>query len=73
MEKLIVDRIENGIAVLEKEDLSYAEIAVSELPVEIKEGCVILFDGCKYSISPSEEDERRRRIMEKQRKIFKNK
>ncbi len=71
MEKLIVDRIENGIAVLEREDKSLAEIPVSDFPFEICEGNVIVKENGSYSLSLSEEEERRKRISEKQQKFFK--
>ena len=73
MERFIVDRIENLIAVLEKEDLSHIEIEVSEIGFEVKEGNVLLFENDKFTLDEAYEDERRRKIFEKQKNIFKNK
>ena len=73
MEKLIVDRIENGIAVLEKEDLSHTEISLNEIGFEVKEGDVLLFENGIYTVDTAYEEERRRNIFQKQRNIFKNK
>lgn len=70
--KLIVDRIENGIAVLEKDDLSVVEVALSALPDGTKEGSVILQneDG-SYNLDLTEEEARRKRLLELQKNLFK--
>ena len=73
MEKYIVDRIENGIVVLEKEDLTHIEISLVNLGFEVKEGNILLLDNGKYTIDEAAEDERRRKIYNKQKNIFKNK
>ena len=69
--KLIVDRIEEGIAVLEKEDLTHIHINLSELPEGTKEGSVLYFDGTTYVLDFEEEERRRKRILEIQNMIFK--
>lgn len=69
--KLTVERIYDGFAVLEKEDYSHIEVEMSVLPSGTKEGSVLLFDGTNYSIDISAEAEIRRRIIGKQRTIFK--
>lgn len=69
--KLTVDRIVEGIAVLEREDMSHTEIELSLLPEGTKEGSVLLFDGTAYTLDTDEEDERRRRILEKKKMLFK--
>ena len=73
MERYIVDRVENNIAVLEKDDLSHIEIQVSEIGFEVKEGNVLLFENGKFVLDEACEAERRRKIFEKQKNIFKNK
>ncbi len=69
MEKLIVDRITQGIAVLEKEDKSHIEVPLEVIGLDIKEGSVLLFDGNRYSADKVSEDERRKRIFEMQEKL----
>ncbi|MGN0487296.1 MAG: DUF3006 domain-containing protein [Acutalibacteraceae bacterium] len=69
MEKLIVERIEDGLAVLEKEDLSHETVELSLLPTEVKEGSVLTFDGAEYRLDEREEEDRRRRILEKQKRL----
>ena len=73
MERYIVDRVEDGIAVLEKEDLTHVEIPVSEIGYEVKEGNALLFESGKLTLDEAYEAERRRKIFEKQKNIFKNK
>ena len=69
--RLTVDRIVEGIAVLEKDDMTHCEIALSLLPEGTKEGTVLFFDGEKYTVDAEEEAIRRKRILEKQRMLFK--
>ncbi len=72
MEKLIVDRIAEGIAVLEKEDKSHIEVPLEKFSFSVKEGSVLLFDGEKFLRDESEEAERRRRILALQSKLKQN-
>lgn len=69
--KLTVDRIVEGVAVLEKEDMTRTEIEASLLPEGVREGSVLSFDGVNYTLDLSEEEARRKRILEKQRMLFK--
>ena len=69
--KLIVDRIEEGIAVLEKEDMTHIHINLSDLPENTKEGSVLSFDGTTYILDSDEEERRRKRILEMQNMILK--
>ncbi len=69
MEKLIVDRIEEGLVILEKEDRSHIEVSLEQISFEIKQGSVLLFDGKKFLQDESEEAVRRRRMFELQNQI----
>lgn len=69
--KYIVDRIEEGIAILEKEDLSHVEISLTDLPDGISEGSVLIFDGNSYISDENEEAQRKNQIYEKQQMLFK--
>lgn len=71
MMKLTVDRIEDGIAVLEKEDLSHENVLVEILPEGTKEGSVLVFDGTAYLLDVDAEKEAKERIIRKQRAVFK--
>ena len=69
--KLTVERIVEGVAVLEKEDLSHIEVEISLLPEGIREGNVLIYDGSAYSLDEEAEKEQRMRIINKQRSAFK--
>ncbi|MBR3815926.1 MAG: DUF3006 domain-containing protein [Clostridia bacterium] len=69
--RLIVDRIEEGIAVLEKEDLSHIEISIDELPQGTCEGAVLIFDGKSYITDREEEAQRKTSVLKKQQMLFK--
>lgn len=71
--RLTVDRIVEGIAVLEKDDLSHTEVSVYLLPDGTKEGSVLAFDGNTYTLDADAEAEARARIINKQRSIFRKK
>lgn len=73
MMKLTVDRIVEGTAILEKDDLSRTEVLVELLPVGTKEGSVLAFDGNTYTLDADAEAQARARIISKQRSIFKKK
>ena len=77
--KLTVDRITEGFAVLEKEDMTHIEVPVADLPQNVKEGNVLDFDGCVYSIDSRTEDAvsreaylKRDRLISESKKILKN-
>ena len=73
MEKYIVDRIEEGIIILEKEDMTHIEIDKNDFPFEVSEGNVLIYDSGAFFHDNDEENIRRKRIFEKQKNIFKNK
>lgn len=70
--KYSIDRIEGNIAILEdinnKEKL---EVDISLLPSNIKAGSILLLKNNIYIIDETEEDIRRKRIMEKFNKLKK--
>ncbi|MBR6568302.1 MAG: DUF3006 domain-containing protein [Clostridia bacterium] len=69
MERLIVDRISEGIAVIEKEDLSRITVNASEFGFTVNEGDVLLFDGKKYIKDEAEKDERKLKLLLMQEKL----
>jgi len=56
---LTVDRIEEGFAVCEAEDLSFRRIALSELPKGVREGDCLRSEGDGYVIDKDEAARRR--------------
>ena len=66
----IVDRIEEGYAVVEHDDLTFSDIPLCELPPEIAQGdCIHLVDG-RWAIDRDRTESRKRRIAEKMRRLF---
>ena len=69
MEKLIIDRIEDGVAVIEKEDFTRISVDVSEFDFSVSEGDVLLFDGDKYIKDEAEKINRKRNLLLMQEKL----
>lgn len=71
--KLIVDRIEDGIAVCEKEDLTRVEISASDLPENCREGSAlrVLEDG-KIILDTETENERRKKLFNLTKMLIKD-
>ncbi len=70
MEYLSVDRIENGIAVCEKSDMTTVELPLSQLPEKVREGSVLKHENGVYSLDEDEEINRKNRIIELQNMLF---
>lgn len=68
---IIVDRIEEGIAVAYSDDIRL-EIPVSELPHDIHEGSVLLKNGTKWACDYKAEEQRRAEIAGKLHGLFKS-
>lgn len=66
-----VDRIEDGIAVLEFPDKTFREVDLSLLPDDVKEGNMLLkADNSTYIHDFDEENFRKQRLLDLQNKIF---
>lgn len=70
MERLIVDRIEYDTAVLEQEDSTLVDVPLAELPENISEGNVLLFDGSVYEIDKDAENDLRTQIKKQMNALF---
>lgn len=68
--KYIVDRIVNGLAVCEDENMKVEFISLADLPAEIHEGSIILLENGIYSLLIDEEKKRREMILALQDGIF---
>lgn len=69
---IIVDRIEEGIAVVLFGDIR-RDIPISELPEGVHEGSVLLKKSGGFMLDTSAEKKRRRELAERTRSIFKRK
>lgn len=66
---LIIDRIEEGIAVIEKDDGSHFEMKCGQLPMSIREGDVIKLEKGRYVIDYDMTEKRRCEIKNLQKKL----
>ena len=67
---MIVDRIENMIAVIEREDGTFFELPLSELPEGVCEGCVLVRNCESYAVDMLATKERRNRNAARTRGLF---
>lgn len=71
--KYSVDRIENGIAVCEDDEMNIIRLPVSSLPQGTKEGSVLIKEADGWQLDAESERERRENIMRLQKKLFSEK
>ncbi len=70
-ETLVVDRIEGNIAVCENRKTGKMKnLSISNLPEDIKEGCILKWENGAYKIDASDDIEKR--IEEKMKDVWKN-
>lgn len=67
---MVVDRIEDGFAVMELEDGSYCDIPLEELPEGTHEGSVLVKTELGWELDPEEERRRREKAAELTRRLF---
>ena len=66
-----VDRIEDGVAVLEFPDKTFKEVDISLLPSDIKEGNILTKNEKSQFIHDFDEEKvRKQRLLDLQNKIF---
>ncbi len=68
---MIIDRIEGGFAVCEKDDKEMVNIPLSDLPHGAKQGCVISIIDGSYVIDLEETKRRQEAIQDRFSKLFK--
>jgi len=68
--RYIIDRIEEGLAVCEHGDGSFAHIPVEALPEGAREGSVLVFAEGIWALDLRTEQERRKRLFAKQEGLF---
>ena len=69
---LYVDRIEDGYAICEDEDLNQYCLSLNDIKLDLNEGDVILKKDGKFFLDERQKEIRRRKINELQKKVFKN-
>lgn len=70
MKKLIVDRIEENIAVCETEGEATVNIELCFLPEGVKEGSILLETNGVYELLAEEESKRREELFNLQNSLF---
>lgn len=70
---IIVDRIENGIAVIEGDDGAFFQLPASQLPDGVREGSVLRRTQDGFALDSEAERERRHMLYEKTKRLFGNK
>lgn len=70
MEKAIIDRFEGDWAVLEIRKGNFIRIERSQLPVQCREGDVLVRQNGHYIIDLQETEERRQRLQKKMENLF---
>lgn len=65
-----VDRIEGSIAVLEADDRTSKEVDLAQLPVGIKEGDVLAWEGGRYTVDQKQTNQRRDAARRLQQELF---
>ena len=65
-----VDRFEENIAIIELEDRSTTNITKDKLPIDIKEGDIVIFSDNKISIDKEETKKRKQEIHNLMDKLF---
>lgn len=68
--RYVIDRIEEGIAVCEREDRSHVEIPLEQLYPGAKEGDHFARMGEAYALLPEETEAARREILHLQAQLF---
>ena len=69
-DRFTVDRVENGIAVLECGN-GIKEIGVTEITCPVEEGDVLVWDGKIFSKDQEQTVDRKKALYNKQRSLFK--
>ena len=62
--RLIVDRIENGVAVCETDGVM-VDIPLAKINGGVREGDILREDGALYTVTPEETEQRRTAIKER--------
>lgn len=71
--KWIIDRIEENIAILEQSDTKEKkEVNITLLPPSIHEGSILINKNNQYQLSLSEEEQKRKEIEERFKRLRNN-
>ncbi len=71
--KFILEEIENDVARLEKDDGSFCDVKLSELPENAKCGDVLIYVDGEYKIDTDDTDNRKEKMLSLQQRLFSKK
>lgn len=69
--KVIIDRFEGPYAVCEKEDGTMMDIKRINIPMNVKEGCVLNIEGDSVTIDKEETEKRNNNMSKKTKNLWK--
>lgn len=69
--RYVVDRIEEGIAVLENESSEHINVCLSDLPSGVRDGSILMLKDGHYELDMSAEEKRRAEMFQKQQHLLK--
>lgn len=64
MMRLIVNRIEGNLAVCEKSDKSMVDIELTKLPVDVREGDILIEKDGNYKLDLTQTEKRKKRVQD---------
>jgi len=70
MQYIAIDRFEENLAVLEREDGSHFTLPRADLPQGAREGGILRVTESGYALDPAEEARRRKRLLDLQNSLF---
>ncbi len=68
--EIIIDRIESSFAVCEDSSGAFADIKLNDLPVGVRSGDILVYDGEAYIIDREKTLSRKRKIKAMQQRLF---
>ncbi len=71
--KFIIEEIENGVARAEKDDGTFCNIKLIDLPKNVKCGDVLIFENGEYKINTAQTDSRKEKMLSLQQRLFSKK
>ncbi len=69
--KYVIDRIEGNIAICEDENGKMVELDIAKLPLDIKEGSIIIEKNSRYIIDEKVTEEKKKEVKKRMNNLWK--
>lgn len=69
--KYVIDRIEGNIAICEDENGKMVELDIAKLPLDIKEGSIIIEENSRYIIDEKVTEEKKKEVKKRMNNLWK--